>query len=126
MIRYAYTPYSGSPGPFVHVTIRDPNTGVASGEIPAQIDSAADRTVVPGSVVEALGLVQSGSVLVAGLGSMVQSCPTYITEVAVRKLASVTVKVIRADGEPHVLLGRYVLNKFRTLLDGPNLLLEMD
>jgi hypothetical protein len=125
MIRYAYTTFSGPPAPFVHVTVGDPNTGTVSVEVPAQIDSAADRTVIPGALIDALGLTQSGSLLVAGLGSVIQSCPTYIADVGIRSLPAVTVKVLRADGEPHVLLGRDVLNQFRILLDGPALALEM-
>ena len=107
MIRYGYTQFSGSPAPFVHITIRDPNTGNVSAEVAAQIDTAADRTVVPGALVDALGLTQSGALLVAGLGSLVQSCPTYIGEVAVRSLPAVSIKILRSDGEPHVLLGRW-------------------
>jgi len=73
MIRYGYSPFSGSPAPFVHVTIRHPNTGQVSPELPAQIDTVADHTVIPGEIVDALCLTQSGAMFIAGFGSAIQS-----------------------------------------------------
>jgi hypothetical protein len=50
MIRYAYNRQVEPPAPFVHVTLRRPGQDQASEELPAQIDTAADRTVIPGSL----------------------------------------------------------------------------
>jgi hypothetical protein len=41
-------------------------------------------------------------------------------------LTPITVEAFASREEPHVLLGRDVLNHFRVLLDGPNLVLEME
>jgi hypothetical protein len=48
MIRYRYVTHLQPPAPFVNVTVRCPTTGTSVKDIPAQIDPAADRTVVPG------------------------------------------------------------------------------
>ena len=47
MIRYNYNRQINPPAPFVHVTIERPAFDGATVEIPAQIDSAADITVIP-------------------------------------------------------------------------------
>ena len=51
MIRYRYSRQLDPPGPFVNVTVRCPATGAVLANLPAQVDSAADRTILPSSVV---------------------------------------------------------------------------
>ncbi len=48
MIRYNYNHQIVPPAPFVHVTVRCVETGQQIGQAPAQVDIAADRTVLPG------------------------------------------------------------------------------
>jgi hypothetical protein len=126
VIRYGYTSYSGIPAPFVHVTIRCPQSGKTSGETPAQVDSAADCTVVPGKLFDELQLVSMAQKLVSGLGGQVHRLPVYRVDVAIRSMPAVPIKVVRSDEEPVVLLGRDVLNQFRVLLDGPGKAVEIE
>jgi hypothetical protein len=95
-------------------------------DLPAQIDTAADRTVIPGSVVDRLGLVRLDEFVVAGLGGQVFVVPSYRLELALRASSHHLLEVISHAEEPFVLLGRDVLNRHRILLDGPNLALEID
>ena len=67
MIRYRYADQLSPPAPFVNVTVRCPTTGSRAADLPAQLDPAADRTVLPGRVVEALGLVEDGRALFQGV-----------------------------------------------------------
>jgi len=126
MIRYAYVQLPGRPpAPFVNVTVREAAT--PSDELadqPAQIDTGADRTVIPFAVVKHLGLLRFGSLPMAGLGGMVSHLDTYVVEIELSGLAPLTVEVIAAD-EPWILLGRDVDNHFRMLLDGPAAALEI-
>ena len=125
MIRYAYNRQAEPPAPFVHVSLRRPDGASSLDELAAQIDTAADRTVIPGRLVARLGLVPLDELPVVGFGGQVLLVPTYFVEVAVRGQPPCPVEVLAHDGEPHVLLGRDVLNRFRLLLDGPGFALEI-
>jgi hypothetical protein len=92
----------------------------------AQLDTAADRSVVPWSIVEALRLPQLDELPALGFGGHLASVPTFLVELTVRSLMPVIVEAFASREEPYVLLGRDVLNHFRVVLDGPNLVLEMD
>jgi hypothetical protein len=45
MIRYSYNQQLTPPAPFVHVTVRPPERGIAVSDLPALLDPAADITV---------------------------------------------------------------------------------
>jgi hypothetical protein len=66
MSRYRYAAELSPPAPFVQVTIFCPTTGSSVARLPAQLDIAADRTVLPGHVVEDLKLVEDGRSLFQG------------------------------------------------------------
>lgn len=125
MIRYNYTRQFDPPAPFVHVSLRCPATGRSVQELPAEVDTAADRTVIPGSLAEHLGLEYMDTIYVEGLGSGVLAVSAYRVELTIRGLGPHQVVVAAQDGEPYVLLGRDVLNRHRVLLDGPGLALEI-
>jgi hypothetical protein len=126
MIRYAYNRQVEPPAPFVHVALRCAETGQAVSDLPAQIDTAADRTVIPGGLVERLGLVPLDVLPLTGFGGQVVLVPTYVIELAIRTLPPQPVEVIAHPGEPFVLLGRDVLTGHRVVLDGPGLALKID
>lgn len=125
MVRYNYSKSVDPPAPFVHVAIGSPGLKKTAADVPALLDCAADRTVIPSSVVEQLGLVQIDEVSIMGFSGHVVVSPTYLAELTIRQLPAVTVEVIADSDEPYVILGRDVLNSFRVLLDGPNLVVEI-
>ena len=125
MVRYNYSRSVETPAPFVHVTIRNPNLGQSASDVPALLDCAADRSVIPASFVEQIGLVQIDEVSIMGFGGHISLAPTFLVEIAIRQLPGIVVEVIADSHEPHVILGRDLLNSFRVLLDGPNLVVEI-
>jgi hypothetical protein len=126
MMRYNYNRQVEPPAPFVHVSLKCLETGKSIDNLPALIDIGADRTVIPGGLVDLLGLVPLEELRVAGLGGQVFSVPTYKVELTIRTLLPQKVLLIAHDAEPFILLGRDVLNRHRLLLDGPGLTLEID
>jgi len=74
MTRYRYNQQLVPPAPFVHVTLRCGDTGKELVDLPAQLDCAADRTVIPGKLVDQLGLVPLDELPVSGFGGQVFSC----------------------------------------------------
>ena len=95
-------------------------------EVAAQLDTAADRTLLPSSLVQALGLPKIGRIAVGGVGGTVQKMPTYPVLLAIHGLGERSIAVVADEEEPWVILGRDVLNAHRILLDGPKLALEID
>lgn len=125
MIRYAYQRQIRPPAPFINLVLSNPVTGAEMTGVAAQIDSAADRTLVPETVVQALNLPQIGSTPIGGVGGLVQQMPTYPLRVKIHELPDQTIEVVASAGETWVLLGRDVINHHRIVLDGPNLALEI-
>ena len=124
-MRYNYNRQLTPPAPFVHVRVAVPGIGNAGEETAAQLDSAADRTVIPWAVVESLQLPQLDELPVLGFGGHLSSVPTFLVQLTVRSLEPITIEAFASREEPYVLLGRDVLNQFRIVLDGPNLVLGM-
>lgn len=125
MTRYSYNRQVDPPAPFIHVALRSPATGESVDGLPAQIDTAADRTVIPGTLVERLGLVPLDELPVAGFGGQVFLLATYLVELTIRNASPLAVEVLAHPAEPYVLLGRDILNHFRLILDGPELILDI-
>lgn len=125
MIRYGYNTQFTPAAPLVHVALRSPDGTRQVAGLPAQLDTASDRTVVPLDVVQQLGLVQMDQITVVGIGGSTLSIPTFLVQVEIRQLQPLLVEVAASSGEPMVLLGRDVLNLFKIVLDGPQLKLEM-
>jgi len=126
MIRYAYQESLDPPAPFVYVSLVHPTTGAALPSVPAQVDSAADRTVLPPRLVEALELRQLGERPVAGLGGEVGQLPLHGVRLGLHDLAPRFQAVFACEGERWVLLGRDVLNQFRVALNGPASAVEIE
>ena len=125
MIRYSYNSQFDPPAPFIFVRLRTPDTGDESGELPALLDSAADRTIVPIKVIEAFGLKPTGQATFAGFDGQQSTLSLFDLEVEPRLLQPVGAIVGASSGEPWVLLGRDVLNHYRLFLYGPDLAFEI-
>ena len=125
MIRYAYLPQLNPPAPFINVVLQNPVDGTELRNLPAQLDTAADRTILPGTLVKALGLPQVGTVRLGGFGGATFTLPVYAVNLGLHDLPVRLLKVAAHSEESWILLGRDVLNSFRVLLDGPQLALEI-
>lgn len=125
MIRYRYLSQLQPPAPFIYVNLRNPITGAEMQSVPAQLDTAADRTLLPVALVEGLDLPQIGVIPIGGVGGVLQSMPSYPVEITIHDLPAQTLEVVAAAGEAWVLLGRDLLNSHRVLLDGPRLFIEI-
>ena len=125
MIRYAYLPQLNPPSPFVHIVLQNPADGTELRTVPAQLDTAADRTILPETLVKSLGLPQVGTVHLGGFGGATFTLPVYAVNLGIHDLPVRLIKVAAHAEESWVLLGRDVLNSYRVLLDGPQLALEI-
>ncbi len=124
-MRYAYNSQKQPPAPFVLVTVGHPLTGAELRDLPAQLDTGADCTIVPQSVFEALGLYSSGTWKVKGVGGIEDELEFYPVALGIHRFPPRHVEVLAHWNEPWILLGRDILNDFRIVLDGPQLRLEI-
>jgi hypothetical protein len=125
MIRYRYVAESQPPAPFVKVAIRCPTSGRHVDQVPAQVDTGSDCTVLPSAVVSALDLVQVGQYECQGFQGVIMPFPVFLVAVSIHDMPPVEVRAILGDRQSYVLLGRDVLNAHRIVLDGPGLALEI-
>jgi hypothetical protein len=93
--------------------------------LPAQLDTAADMTVIPWRVVDELELQQHDVIETLGFGGHVATATSFLVRLQVHEFEPVIIEVLASRDESYVLLGRDVVNGFRVLLDGPGLLLEI-
>ena len=121
MIVYLYNQQVTPPPPFVHVTIGSPITENVLPDFPAQIDTAADTTVIPQQLVDALDLDPLEEKPIMGFGGHIVNVSPFLVRLGVRGSEAFAVRVLASEGEPFVLLGRDVLNRYRLVLDGPAL-----
>jgi len=61
-----------------------------------------------------------------GFGGILTNTSTFLVRILISGVEekSLIVEVLSSPGEPHILLGRDVLNGFKALFDGPNEILE--
>lgn len=107
------------------MNLRGPGSDTEARDLPAQIDTAADRTVIPFAVALDLSLNIVGQVTVLGFGGTAAQTPLYVVELGVHAEEPAPLRVIASPTEPWILLGRDVLNSHRLHLDGPGLALEL-
>ena len=124
MTRIKYTTQKQPPAPFVVLSLRHPHIGAEGHNVPAQIDTGADQTVIPLAVATKLGLYATGTVDVVGVGGIRTTMDLYDLELTIPGTPPVRLEAMAHAGEPWVLLGRDVLNSYRLILDGPALVLE--
>lgn len=121
MIRYAYNQQVDPPAPFLFVRLQSSESGQDFGDIPAQVDTGAGRTIVPWKVVESLQLRRIDESTFEGVSGIRVQLPLFSLVIQPRHLNPMEVIVAASRGEPYVLLGRDVLNSYRVFLYGPDL-----
>jgi hypothetical protein len=89
------------------------------------VDSAADRTVLPDTVVKSLRLPQVGVMKFGAFGGVTYTLPVYAVLLGIHDLPPQPFKVTAHAEESWILLGRDVLNAHRMMLDGPQLGVEI-
>lgn len=109
------------PAPVAYVTLKHQNTNAEWADVPMQIDTGADVTLIPDQAVQRLGLT-----LLTDAKYELQGLDGTITEVSAIELKlhfcrrTFRGRFLLTD-QPVGILGRDILNLVALLFDGPNL-----
>jgi hypothetical protein len=126
MICFRYNRQVEPPAPFVHANVWTADGSRCIEGLPALMDFAADRTIIPDDLVRKLGLTAARDALVVGFGGHMTQVSAYVVRMGIRELRTFLVEVLGHPDEPYILLGRDILNQHRITLDGPQLLAELE
>jgi len=91
----------------------------------AQLDTGADRTVIPLALVSALGLRYIDELEAVVAGGAVVAFPIHEVFLRIHAVMDFVLEVAVHPDEPRVLLGRDVLNALYANLNGPTRILEL-
>lgn len=112
------------PAPFLEIIVRHPDEPTLAVNILAKIDTAADVSAIPVTLVDQLRLPMTRRLLIEGYDGVPARLLTYG---AVFEVAQARFKGLRVISYPedYVLLGRDILNYFYIQLNGPDLTFDL-
>jgi predicted aspartyl protease len=119
----AYDSGFNPPAPIADVTVFHPTTGAQS-TLRGKMDTGADISVLPESVVVQLGIGPKGHVWTRGFDGSYSRRPLYYVRLTVEGFNAPMVRCV-ATQRTNILLGRNVLNRFVILLDGKNQIFDI-
>jgi predicted aspartyl protease len=119
--RFAYDASLDPPAPVVPVRVAGP-LGEDAVMLPMLIDTGADCTLVPASIVRQLGLPQIDVVGLTGVGGAKQRATVHAASIELGGVRWIARIVALPD---EAILGRDVLNQAVVMLDGPGLAISV-
>lgn len=90
--------------------------------VPALIDTGADFSVIPHKVAILLGLRQfSEKEVIGSMGGDPQTRPIFKADLTFLDFSISNQPLVSLERRIHMLIGRDILNQYKTVFDGPNL-----
>ena len=115
------------PAPIVLVELRSPATPTEPNpeRLIALIDSGADGSLIPQTLIEKLNLCMVGEVRVGDYKAEkeedFETCPVYSVHLTIPPLEPVLAQVTPKDSRRYAIIGRNIINDWLLTLDGPKL-----
>jgi len=115
---YPYLTTYYPPMPVLQVRLGYPGESLRLGPLPAIVDTGADGTLVPQSLVDELGAPFIDDVRVRSHWGEWRNVQLFTVDVGIGSLCLPAVEVVGDPGQ-EIVLGRNILNQLKLLLDGP-------
>ena len=112
------------PAPFLQVLIHPPERPDVAQSIRAKLDTGADVSALPASLMEELGLHPESQLFIQGYDLQLVTLHTYHVALVVAQVRFRRLEIITFP-EEYMLLGRDVLNHFYARLNGPELTFDL-
>ncbi len=109
------------PAPLANVTLRDRNSGTILSDVPMQIDSGADTTLIPQIYISLLGIVVASDESYELMGFDGHKSIAQVVELDLIFLKKTFKGKFLIINQDIGILGRNILNHLSLLLDGPSL-----
>ena len=107
------------PMPALQVRLGYPEKALTLGPLEAIVDTGADGTLVPQSLIDELEAPFVDDVRVRSHWGEWRNMQLFTVDVGIESLRLPAVEVAGDDWGQEIVLGRNVLNRLRLLLDGP-------
>jgi Retroviral aspartyl protease len=109
------------PAPVAYVTLKHPATNVEWTDVPMQLDSGADVTLIPQAAVNRLGLIVISDIPYELTGFDGATSQAFAVELKLTFCRRTFRGRFLLSNRPIGILGRDILNLIPLLLDGPRL-----
>ena len=123
-LKFDYARTTRPPSPSLQVVLHTFDEGFSTPPLVAIVDTGADASFVPLSVLETINAPLGEPLRVRSLWGEWEQFSTYVVDVHIGHLIFPSLEVLGYPGE-ELILGRAVLNKLWLGLDGPQQQLEI-
>lgn len=113
------------PVPFVELTVGS-DESPATATLWAQLDTGADRSIIPTALAEELGVSVFGQAEFQTADGFLTTLNLFQVTLTIDPFEPELVTVAASDNESHMLLGRDVTHRYRVVLDGPAEVLRIE
>jgi len=107
------------PMPALQIRLGYPEEALTIGPLTAIVDTGADGTLVPQSLIDELGAPFVDDIRVRSHWGEWRNMQLFTVDVGIGKLRLPAVEVAGDDQGKEIVLGRNILNRLKLLLDGP-------
>lgn len=114
------------PAPILSVNLTVPEEAFQLGPYPALIDTGADGTFVPTTLLEQLGVpIIYATNVRSHLGESTHRVSVHKVDILLGTLRLPNIEVVSDDWGTEIIIGRNLLNKLKLVLDGPKHVTEL-
>lgn len=122
------TPYSRTfvpPAAIIEIRLAAPGSARTIGPFPALVDTGADTSLVPKTILLALGAPSLFEAQLRGPWGEPHAVVVYLADLFIGTARLPAIELAADEDEVEFLLGRNVLNKLPLFLDGPQLVTQL-